>query len=339
MVVVTKNNVTQEQLEALEEELRHYNLSVQVNYGQNQYVLGLIGDVSAIDVEQMMFKYPFVEQVIKISEPYKKANRRFKPEDTVIRVGDFEVGNPKKLAVIAGPCSVESEEQICEIARGVKACGATMLRGGAFKPRTSPYAFQGMKAEGLELLQHAHQQTGLPIISEIMSEKYIDLFMDKVDVFQVGARNMQNFELLKELGKTNKPVLIKRGLANTLEELLMAAEYVMSGGNEQVILCERGIRTFETAMRNTLDISAIPYLKRATHLPVIVDPSHACGIAWMVEPMAKAAVAAGADGIIVEVHNNPAAALCDGKQSITIEQFASLMKKIRVIAAVEGREI
>jgi len=339
MIIVTKNDVTEQQIESIAQELSSKGLILQVNRGKQSCIIGLCGDVSCVDPGAIASKYTFVEQVLKVSEPYKKANRRFKPENTVIKIGNFEVGNPHKLALIAGPCSVESEEQICYIAEGVKALGAKMLRGGAYKPRTSPYSFQGMETEGLLLLKEARKKSGLPVISEITSPLHIEKFLDYVDVFQVGARNMQNFELLKELGKTDKPVLIKRGLANTMEELLMSAEYVMTGGNEQVILCERGIRTFEDATRNTLDISAVPMLKRMTHLPVIVDPSHSSGIAWMVEPLAKAAVAAGADGLMIEVHNNPPAALCDGKQSITIEQFDILVEKLRVIAAVEGRTI
>lgn len=339
MVIVTKNDVTEKQLEAISKEIESKDIRIQVNRGSHSYVIGLCGDVSSIDPGALTSKFDFIENIIKISEPYKKANRRFKPTNTIVKIGDMNVGDPSELSVIAGPCSVESKDQICMVAEGVKKFGAKMLRGGAYKPRTSPYSFQGMETQGLKLLKEAKKETGLPVISEITSASHIDEFLDSVDVFQVGARNMQNFELLKELGKTNKPVLIKRGLANTMEELLMSAEYVMNGGNENVILCERGIRTFENATRNTLDISAVPMLKKMTHLPVIVDPSHASGIAWMVEPLAKAAVAAGADGIMIEVHNNPAAALCDGKQSITIEQFGELIKKLRVIAAVEGREI
>lgn len=339
MVIVTKNDVSEKQLEMISEEIKSHKINLQINRGHHSIVIGLCGDVSELDPNELKAKFEFIEQIIKISEPYKKANRRFKPENTVVKVGDFEIGNPNKLAIIAGPCSVESEDQITMIAEGVKKYGATMLRGGAYKPRTSPYSFQGMQAEGLHLLKEANKKTGLPIISEITSVTQIENFLDYVDVFQVGARNMQNFELLKELGKVKKPVLIKRGLANTIEELLMSAEYVMNGGNDRVILCERGIRTFETSMRNTLDISSVPMLKKLTHLPVVVDPSHASGIAWMVEPLAKAAVAVGADGIMIEVHNNPKAALCDGNQSITVEQFCDMVKKLRVIAAVEGREI
>ena len=339
MVLVTKNDVLSSELQKLKNELEVEGLELQINFGHHKIVIGLMGDVSVIDGEQLTAKYPFIEQIIKISEPYKKANRRFKPDDTVIKVCDAIIGGEEKLAIIAGPCSVESREQMIEVAEGVKKYGAGLLRGGAYKPRTSPYAFQGMGLDGLKLLNEAKKETGLPIVSEIMSASHIDQFLEYVDVLQVGARNMQNFELLKQLGKINKPVLIKRGLANTIEELLMAAEYVMSEGNDKVILCERGIRTYETYTRNTLDISAIPALKRLTHLPVIVDPSHATGVAWMVEPMAKAAVAAGANGIIVEVHNDPKRALCDGQQSLTIDEFGSLINKLKKIAEVEGRKI
>ena len=339
MVLVTKNDVLSSELQKLKNELEIEGLELQINFGHHKIVIGLMGDVSVIDGEQLTAKYPFIEQIIKISEPYKKANRRFKPDDTVIKVCDAIIGGEEKLTIIAGPCSVESREQMIEVAEGVKKHGAGLLRGGAYKPRTSPYAFQGMGLDGLKLLNEAKKETGLPIVSEIMSSSHIDQFLEYVDVLQVGARNMQNFELLKQLGKINKQVLIKRGLANTIEELLMAAEYVMSEGNDKVILCERGIRTYETYTRNTLDISAIPALKRLTHLPIIVDPSHATGVAWMVEPMAKAAVAAGANGIIVEVHNDPKHALCDGQQSLTIDEFGVLVNKLKKIAEVEGRKI
>lgn len=339
MVLVTKNDILSSDLQKLKNELEVEGLELQINFGQHKTVIGLSGDVSVIDGEQLTAKFPFVEQIIKISEPYKKANRRFKPDDTVIKVCDAIIGGDKNLAIIAGPCSVESREQIIEVANGVKKYGAKLLRGGAYKPRTSPYSFQGMGLDGLKLLKEAKDETGLPIVSEIMSASHLDQFIEYVDVLQVGARNMQNFELLKQLGRVNKPILIKRGLANTIEELLMSAEYVMSEGNDKVILCERGIRTYETYTRNTLDISAIPALKKLTHLPVIVDPSHATGVAWMVEPMAKAAVAAGADGIIVEVHNNPKAALCDGPQSLTVDEFGNLIGKLGKIAEVEGRKI
>lgn len=287
-----------------------------------------MGDTSKID-EELVESLEMVESVKRISEPFKSANRKFHPEDSVIDISGVKIGGGN-FAIIAGPCSVESETQILEVARSIKASGASLLRGGAFKPRTSPYDFQGMKAEGIELLLEAKKDTGMPIVTEIMNEKHLPLF-EEVDVIQVGARNMQNFELLKALGKTNKPILLKRGLANTLKELLMSAEYIMSEGNENVILCERGIRTFETYTRNTLDLSAVPMLRKLTHLPIVVDPSHATGIASLVEPMALAAAAAGADGLMIEVHNNPAEALCDGPQSLTLEQFASVAAKVRKV--------
>ena len=339
MVLVTKKDILSSEIQKIKTELEKEGLELQINFGTEKTVIGVMGDVSLIDGEQLTARFPFVEQIIKISEPYKKANRRFRPDDTTIKVCDAIIGGCENLTVIAGPCSVESREQIIEVANGVKNYGAKLLRGGAYKPRTSPYAFQGMGLDGLKLLKEAKDATGLPIVSEIMSSSHLDQFVELVDVLQVGARNMQNFELLKQLGRINKPVLIKRGLANTIEELLMAAEYVMSEGHDKVILCERGIRTYETVTRNTLDISAIPALKKRTHLPVIVDPSHATGISWMVEPMAKASVAAGADGLIIEVHNNPKAALCDGPQSLTIDEFGNLMKKIGKIAEAEGRTL
>ena len=339
MVLTTKSNITTSDIAKIKADLEALGLEIQINYGAHKNVIALLGDVTSISIEQITAKYPFVEQVIKISEPYKKANRRFKPDDTVIKVAGEIIGGDKKLAVIAGPCSVESKEQVIEIAKGVKDCGAKFLRGGAYKPRTSPYAFQGMGLDGLKLLHAAKAETGLPIVSEIMSASHLDEFVEFVDILQIGARNMQNFELLKQVGKINKPVLIKRGLSNTIEELLMAAEYVMSEGNDKVILCERGIRTFESYTRNTLDLSAIPALKRLTHLPIIIDPSHATGMAWMVEPMAKAAVAAGANGLIIEVHNDPKKALCDGPQSLTVEEFRTLMNKVGKIAEIEGKTI
>ena len=286
--------------------------------------MGLIGDTSCVDVNALLAN-DAVEDVKRVSEGYKKANRKFHPEDTVVNIGGHKIGGGH-FAVIAGPCSVESEEQIISVARDVKESGAGLLRGGAFKPRTSPYAFQGMRAEGLELLRKAREATGMPIVTEIMNTEHIPMFSD-VDVIQVGARNMQNFELLKELGKLKNPILLKRGLSATIEEWLMSAEYIMSEGNENVILCERGIRTFETSMRNTLDISAVPMLKAKTHLPVVVDPSHAAGLSWMVEPLAMAAIAAGADGLMIEVHNDPAHAKSDGAQSLTPAAFDALMKK------------
>ncbi|WP_293390736.1 3-deoxy-7-phosphoheptulonate synthase, partial [Phascolarctobacterium sp.] len=279
-----------------------------------------------------------VEKVMRVQEPFKRANRMFHPEDSIIDVAGRKFGG-KKLQVIAGPCSVETQEQVTEIAEDVKAAGATLMRGGAFKPRTSPYSFQGLKEQGLDFLKNARAATGLPIVTEIMSPYMVERFVEDVDLIQVGARNMQNFDLLKELGKTNKPILLKRGLAATIEEWLMAAEYIMSEGNENVILCERGIRTFETYTRNTLDVSAIPAVKRLSHLPVVVDPSHAAGMWWMVEPLAKAAVAVGADGLLIEVHNDPEAAWCDGAQSLKPDRFAKLMGDLRGIANIVGREL
>ena len=327
MIIVLKPNCTVEQLNHFTEGLKHdYDVKVNTWVGTQSTVLGLIGDTSAIDIDYIAAQ-DFVESVKRVQEPYKKANRKFHPDNTVITLpGGQKIGDGS-LSIIAGPCSVETEDQICEVAERVKTAGAQFLRGGAFKPRTSPYAFQGLKADGLELLREARKKTGLPIVTEIMSAAHLPLFED-VDIIQVGARNMQNFELLKELGKIRKPILLKRGLSSTIEELLMSAEYIMAGGNEQVILCERGIRTYETYTRNTLDISAVPILKRLSHLPVIVDPSHASGIAWLVEPLAMAAVAAGADGLIIEVHNNPAKALSDGAQSLTPDQFDHVAKRV-----------
>ena len=332
MIIVLKPDCTVEQLNHFTETLKHdYNVKVNTWVGTQSTVLGLICDTSHIDIDYIAAQ-DFVESVKRVQEPYKKANRKFHPDDTVITLpGGQQIGGGE-LALIAGPCSVESEEQICEVAGRVKASGAQFLRGGAFKPRTSPYAFQGLKADGLELLRHARNKTGLPIVTEIMSASHLPLFED-VDIIQVGARNMQNFELLKELGRIRKPILLKRGLANTIEELLMSAEYIMAGGNDQVILCERGIRTYETYTRNTLDVSAVPILKRLSHLPVVVDPSHASGIAWLVEPLAMAAVAAGADGLIIEVHNNPSKALSDGAQSLTPDQFDHVAKRVRGLSA------
>ncbi|MBQ7246362.1 MAG: 3-deoxy-7-phosphoheptulonate synthase [Firmicutes bacterium] len=332
MITVLKRNATEEQRNNLIKWLEDQGVSVHVSVGESVTILGLVGDTSNIDMD-MLKLLDIVDDVKRISESYKKSNRKFHPEDTIIEVpskassdGVTKIGGGH-FSVIAGPCSVESEEQIVEVAKRVKAAGASMLRGGAFKPRTSPYAFQGMRAEGLELLSIAKKETGLPIVSEIMNENHLELFED-VDIIQVGARNMQNFELLKALGHVDKPILLKRGLANTLEELLMSAEYIMAGGNENVILCERGIRTFEHRTRNTLDLSAIPALHEMTHLPVIVDPSHSTGRADYVKPMAMAAVACGADGLMIEVHNNPACALCDGAQSLTPDQFDDVMDKV-----------
>ena len=328
MITVLKAETTKKQRDKLIEWFESQGLKVHISEGEVQTVLGLVGDTSKID-EELVESLEMVESVKRISEPFKSANRKFHPEDSVIDISGVKIGGGN-FAIIAGPCSVESETQILEVARSIKASGASLLRGGAFKPRTSPYDFQGMKAEGIELLLEAKKDTGMPIVTEIMNEKHLPLF-EEVDVIQVGARNMQNFELLKALGKTGKPVLLKRGLANTLKELLMSAEYIMSEGNENVILCERGIRTFETYTRNTLDLSAVPMLRKLTHLPIVVDPSHATGIASLVEPMALAAAAAGADGLMIEVHNNPAEALCDGPQSLTPEQFASVAAKVRKV--------
>ncbi len=331
MIAVLKHGTTQQQTDHLVAWLRKMNLDVHISQGQEVTVLGLIGDTSRLDME-LLNSLEIVETVKRVSEPFKQANRKFHPLDTVIEVGNAKIGGGH-FSVIAGPCSVESQEQIIEVATAVKKSGADILRGGAFKPRTSPYAFQGMKDEGIRLLLKAKEATGLPIITEIMNIKALDLFAD-VDIIQVGARNMQNFDLLQELGKTKKPILLKRGLANTLQELLMSAEYIMCEGNENVILCERGIRSFETYTRNTLDLSAIPVLRELTHLPVVVDPSHATGKAKLVPPMAAAAVAAGADGIMVEVHNDPAKALCDGAQSLTPAQFDALNQQLKRIREV-----
>ncbi|MBQ4354387.1 MAG: 3-deoxy-7-phosphoheptulonate synthase [Clostridia bacterium] len=333
MIAVLKSTTTQKQIDNFCEWLRTQGVGVHVVTGEYQTVVGLIGNVSRID-EDMLHGLDIVESVKRISEPFKSANRKFHPDDSVIDVSGTTTVGGNIFAVMAGPCSIESEEQIITVAKAVKESGATMLRGGAFKPRTSPYDFQGLRADGIELLLEAKRETGLPIVTEIMSANHLPLFED-VDVIQVGARNMQNFELLKELGKTNKPILLKRGLANTLKELLMSAEYIMAGGNENIILCERGVRTFETYTRNTLDISAVPMLKELTHLPVIIDPSHATGLARLVKPMALAAAAAGAAGLMIEVHNDPKKALCDGPQSLTPEQFDDVMKSVsRVLEAI-----
>lgn len=325
MIAVLKHDTTPEQTAHLVQWLKRMNVDVHVSEGKEVTVLGLIGDTSRIDTE-LLSSLEIVDSVKRVSEPFKQANRKFHPNDTIVQVGNVRIGGGY-FAMMAGPCSVESEEQIIEVAKAVKASGANILRGGAFKPRTSPYAFQGMKGEGIRLLLDAKKETGLPVVTEIMNISTLDLFND-IDIIQVGARNMQNFDLLKELGKTNKPILLKRGLANTLQELLMSAEYIMSEGNENVILCERGIRTFETYTRNTLDLSAVSVLHELSHLPVVVDPSHATGKAKLVPPMAVAATAAGADGLIIEVHNNPACAMCDGAQSLTPTQFDELSHRI-----------
>ncbi len=331
MIAVMKHGVTDQQMESLIVWFKEQGVNVSVTKGEYQSIIGLIGDTSKLDVE-LIESLDIVEAVKTVSDPFKKANRKFHPENTIIPVGNTQVGGDI-FTMIAGPCSVESKEQIIEVATAVKEAGATMLRGGAFKPRTSPYDFQGMRAEGIELLLEAKKVTGLPIVTEIMNANHLPLF-EEVDVIQVGARNMQNFELLKELGKTNKPVLLKRGLANTIKEWLMSAEYIMAGGNENVILCERGIRTYETYTRNTLDLSAVPLLRQLTHLPIVVDPSHATGVSKLVLPMACAATAAGADGLMIEVHNNPAKALCDGAQSLTPAQFANVAGKVMKIRGI-----
>lgn len=334
MIVILKPNPEKEKVEALLAQFKEWGLSHHYSQGSHTTIIGIIGDTSKVDVDAVQAN-DIVEMVKRVSEPYKAANRKFHPIDTVVDFGSAKIGGDH-FGVIAGPCSVESEEQVVAVAEAVKKSGAKFLRGGAFKPRTSPYAFQGLHAEGLELLLKAKKITGLPIVTEIMSLTHLDLFQD-VDLIQVGARNMQNFELLKQLGRCNKPILLKRGLANTLEEFLMSAEYIMAGGNHNVILCERGIRTFETMTRNTLDLSAIPMLKHLSHLPIVIDPSHATGIPWMVEPLSKAAVAAGADGLMIEVHNNPKKALCDGAQSLTPEQFDHVMQAVRRYTEFEGK--
>ena len=313
------------------------NFKVGVTNGVGCTILGLVGDTVSLDEDEIMLN-EHVERVMRVQEPYKKANRKFHPEDTVVDVNGIPVGGGN-FTVMAGPCSVESRDQIVEVAKAVSAVGAGMLRGGAFKPRTSPYSFQGMGVDGLKLLLEAKAETGMPIVTELMGPQYCELFEEKVDLVQIGARNMQNFDLLKEVGKMSKPVLLKRGLANTYEEWIMSAEYIMAGGNENVILCERGIRTYETYTRNTLDLSAVLAVKQQSHLPVIVDPSHATGKAWMVPAMAKAAIAAGADGLIIEVHNDPPHALCDGAQSILPSDFDTLMQELRPLAQCLGREL
>ena len=336
MVVIMKQGFTPEQLESAIHTMEQGGVKVMVSKGAETTILGAEGDASKVDQEKVSL-LPGVERVMRVTEPYKKANRKYHPDDSVIALGGGASIGGERLAVIAGPCSVENEAQIVGVAEAVKQSGAAALRGGAFKPRTSPYAFQGMGNDGIKLLQEARGATGLPIVTEIMSTDNIEMFEMCVDVIQVGARNMQNFDLLKQLGRTTKPILLKRGLSSTIEEWLMSAEYIMAGGNDKVILCERGIRTFETFTRNTLDLSAVLAVKKLSHLPVVVDPSHACGQAWMVERMSMAAVAAGADGLIIEVHNDPKNALCDGAQSITPQQFDSLMGKLGTLAQCVGR--
>ena len=337
MIIVMNPKCSEREITDVKNELTRQGLGVHLSQGETFCIVGIVGDTRRIDSDSLL-TFNGVDKVLKVEEPFKKANRLFKPEDTIINVNGTLVGG-NNLGIMAGPCSVESEEQIIGIAKAVKESGANFLRGGAFKPRTSPYSFQGLELEGLRLLKRAKEETGLSIVTEIMSTDYIDEFVRDVDVIQVGARNMQNFDLLKQLGKTNKPILLKRGLSSTIEEWLMSAEYIMAGGNENVILCERGIRTYEGYTRNTLDLSAIPVIKKLSHLPVIVDPSHASGYWHLVEPLAKAAIAAGADGLMIEVHNDPQHALSDGQQSVKPELFDNIMKKVKVLAKMEGKTL
>lgn len=337
MIIVMKSNAKEEEIKKAKDIIESKGLLTNISKGESHHIIGIIGDTSMIDPKKLQ-GLKGVDKIMKVQEPFKKANRLFKPEDTVVSVENSIIGGGR-LGVIAGPCSVECEKQIVEVAKRVKKAGANFLRGGAFKPRTSPYSFQGLELEGLKLLKTAKQETGLPIVTEIMSTDYIDDFVEDVDVIQIGARNMQNFDLLKQIGKTRKPVLLKRGLSSTIEEWLMSAEYIMAGGNEQVILCERGIRTFETITRNTLDLQAVPVVKKLSHLPIIIDPSHAGGYSYLVEPMAKCAIVSGADGIMIEVHNDPENALSDGQQSLTPDQFDILMKKVKAVAELEDKQI
>ena len=337
MIIVMKPGITAEEELRVKSLMESKGFQIHESRGANFTLFGVVGDTAAFDMNQLRV-YDCIDKVMRVQEPYKRANRMFHPEDSIVDVCGVKVGG-KQITVMAGPCSVETREQIIGVAEDVKQMGAAILRGGAFKPRTSPYSFQGLQETGLDLLKEAKAVTGLPIITEIMSADKIERFVEDVDVIQVGARNMQNFELLKELGKTDKPILLKRGLSATIEEWLMSAEYIMAGGNDNVILCERGIRTFENYTRNTLDLSAIPAVKKLSHLPVVVDPSHAAGMWWMVEPLAKAAVAVGADGLIIEVHNDPEHALCDGAQSLKPERFGRLMQDLKIIAGAVGREL
>ena len=337
MIIVLKQNAPDAQVHEFCRELEGMGLQINDSKGSDTHILGLIGDTKAI-AESWVLANPVVETCRRVSEPYKKANRKFHPDDSIIDVNGVKIGGGS-FAVIAGPCSIESEEQITYCAQRVKAAGASLLRGGAFKPRTSPYSFQGLGLEGLDILCAVKEEVGLPIVTELISPKYLDVFNEKVDLIQIGARNMQNFDLLKELGQLDRPILLKRGLNATYEEWIMSAEYIMASGNENVILCERGIRTFETYTRNTLDLQCIPVLRKKTHLPIIVDPSHAGGKWWLVEPMAKAAIAAGADGLMIEVHNNPEAALCDGAQSLKPEKYDALLKQVSQIATVIGKSL
>ncbi len=337
MVIVTKTSIQKEKLNLMVDDFKAKGLEVDIIEGTGSIVLGLIGDTHQLDADRLLLD-PDIERIMRVQEPFKKASRKFHPADTVIEVGGVSIGDGKKFVVMAGPCSVETEEQILTVAKSVKTNGAAILRGGAYKPRTSPYSFQGLELEGLELLKKARRETGLPIVTEIMCPSLVEVFNENVDIIQVGARNMQNFDLLKELGKIEKPILLKRGLSATIEEWLMSAEYIMAGGNHNVILCERGIRTFETYTRNTLDLSAIPAIKKLSHLPVVVDPSHSAGMSWMVEPLSLASMAVGADGIIVEVHNDPKNALCDGAQSLDLNQYEALMNKLSNMSVHFGKK-
>lgn len=337
MIIVMKPGTPRTEIEKVRATMEKDGFQIDESKGVNVTLMGIIGDTSAIDPRQIMVNQ-WVEKVMRVQEPFKRASRTFHPEDTIVDVGGIKIGG-NKLAIIAGPCSIETDDQMKCVARSVKNSGAELLRGGAFKPRTSPYSFQGLKESGIDMLVQAGSHAHLPIVTEIMSTDKIDLFAEKVDLIQVGTRNMQNFELLKALGQIDKPILLKRGLSATIEEWLMSAEYIMAGGNKNVILCERGIRTFEHYTRNTLDLSAIPAVKKLSHLPVIVDPSHAAGMWWMVEPLAKAAIAVGADGLMIEVHNDPDNAWCDGAQSLTPERFETLMGDLKKIAPIVGREL
>jgi 3-deoxy-7-phosphoheptulonate synthase len=337
MIVIMKRKAAQHEIEAVAEEIIRTGLKADISAGQEATVIGAVGDVAALNTDRLSMM-PGVERLMKVSEPYKRANRKFHPDDTVVPVRHLGVGG-RRLCIMAGPCAVEGEPMLLDVAKDILESGAMVLRGGAYKPRTSPYAFQGLEEEGLQILKRVSEKTGMPTVSEIIDPRHIALFMDTVDILQIGARNMQNFQLLKEVGQTHKPVLLKRGLSSTIEEWLMSAEYILAQGNPNVILCERGVRTFETYTRNTLDLSAVVAVKALCHLPVVVDPSHAAGRSWMVERLACAAVAAGADGLVIEVHNDPAHALSDGPQSLTPAQFSATMQKIRAFAALMGREV
>ena len=336
MIIVLKQHSGQKEIDRVENLIKTKGLDTHIVKGAGQTIIGCIGDTSRIDAKLFEVN-PYVDKVIHVQEPYKLANRAFHPEDTVVDVSGVKVGSGN-MAYIAGPCSVETYEQVLSIAKDIKAAGANMLRGGAFKPRTSPYSFQGLGLEGLDILCAVKEETGLPIVTELMSPDHLDVFNEKIDLIQIGARNMQNFDLLKQLGQVDRPILLKRGLNATYEEWIMSAEYIMASGNENVILCERGIRTFETYTRNTLDLQSVPVLRKLTHLPVIIDPSHAGGKWWLVDSMAKASVAAGADGLMIEVHNNPEAALCDGAQSLKPEKYSELLKDVKQIADIIHRQ-